>query len=72
MQSVGKTGTFVRVTPELQRNRLSGIFIGFFPYPEPEYGVLVFQAAGIGREQAGTAAELVRKLLAAGKIRFRR
>jgi len=68
----GKTGTFVRVTPKLERNKLSGIFIGFFPYPEPEYGVLVFNAAGIGREQAGAAGELVQKLLAAGKINIRR
>jgi cell division protein FtsI/penicillin-binding protein 2 len=68
----GKTGTFVRVTPKLERNKLSGIFIGFFPYPEPEYGILAFNADGIGREQARAAGVLVQKLLAAGKINIRR
>lgn len=68
----GKTGTFVRVTPELERNKLSGVFVGFFPLPEPDYCVLVFNAAGNGREQARAAGALVQKLLAAGKIKIRR
>jgi cell division protein FtsI/penicillin-binding protein 2 len=68
----GKTGTFVRVTPKLERDKLSGIFVGFFPYPNPEYGVLVFNAAGNGREQAGVANALVQRLIGAEKIRLRR
>lgn len=68
----GKTGTFVRVTPKLERNRLSGIFIGFFPFPEPDYAVLVFNASGNGREQARTAGRLVQELLSSGKIAVRR
>jgi cell division protein FtsI/penicillin-binding protein 2 len=68
----GKTGTFVRVIPELERNKLSGIFVGFFPHPEPDYAVLVFNAAGNGRDQARAAGALVQKLLAAGKIKIRR
>ncbi len=68
----GKTGTFVRVIPQLERSKLSGIFVGFFPDPEPEYCVLVFNAAGNGREQARAAGVRVRKLLAAGKIHIRR
>lgn len=65
---MGKTGTFVTVYPRVDRKKLSGLFIGFFPFPRPEYGVLVLGMNGNGAEQAARANRLVKKLIAGKKI----
>jgi cell division protein FtsI/penicillin-binding protein 2 len=60
---MGKTGTFVSVYPRLDRKKLCGLFFGFFPFPRPEYGVLVLGVDGNGSDQAARANLLVKKLI---------
>ena len=60
---MGKTGTFVSVYPQVDRKKLCGLFFGFFPFPRPEYGVLVLGMNGNGSDQAARANRLVKKLI---------
>jgi cell division protein FtsI/penicillin-binding protein 2 len=71
-KTMGKTGTFVSVYPQTDRKKLNGLFFGFFPYPEPEYGVLVLGVNGNGSDQAARANRLVKKLIGEKKISLAR
>lgn len=59
----GKTGTATYFYKEEDYKKTHGYYIGFYPFPYPELGILVFLLEGDGRTAAEKGADLLKKYL---------
>jgi cell division protein FtsI/penicillin-binding protein 2 len=64
MQPVfGKTGTATYFYNEEDYRKTHGYYLGFYPFPYPEYGILVFLLEGDGRTAVEKGAHLLKDYL---------
>ena len=56
-----KTGTATYFYEKEDYKKNHGYFIGFYPYPEPQFGILVFLLNGNGKQAAELGGDLLKK-----------
>jgi cell division protein FtsI/penicillin-binding protein 2 len=59
----GKTGTATYFYKKENYRKTHGYFLGFFPFPEPEYGILFFLLEGDGRKATEKGAQILKQFL---------
>lgn len=59
----GKTGTATYFYEEEDYRKTHGYFIGFYPYPDPEYGILFFLLEGNGKKATEKGAQVLKQFL---------
>ena len=59
----GKTGTATYFYNKEDYRKTHGFFIGFYPYPSPRWGILVFLLEGDGKTAAEIGANILKKYL---------
>ena len=65
----GKTGTATYFYNKEDYRKTHGFFIGFYPYPSPRWGILVFLLEGDGKTAAEIGANILKKYLEKNEIR---